>query len=70
MTEAERAKKRLIRFIVLDGLAMAVALGAAVGFFAFDIAPLLFVFVGALAAGFAVQIWLIGALVGRKKELG
>lgn len=70
MTDAELAKKRLIRFVVLDGIAVLIALGSAVGSFVFDIAPLLFVFVGALAAGFAAQIWLIGALVGRKKELG
>ncbi|HEY9218957.1 MAG TPA: hypothetical protein VIO94_12965 [Phenylobacterium sp.] len=70
MDQVELARKRLKRFIVLDILAIIVAGGAAVGYFAFDIAPLLFVFVGALAAGFAAQIWLVLQMVGRNKEVG
>ena len=70
MSEVEIARKRLIRFVVLDAIAVAVAVGSAVGYFAFDIAPLLFVFVAAVAAGFAAQFWLILQVVGRKKELG
>ena len=67
---AEQARRRLVRFVVLDVIAMLIAGGGAVGYFAFHYAPALFVFVGALAAGFAAQIWLILQVVGRKKELG
>ena len=67
---AEIARKRLVRFVVLDILALLLAGGGAVGYFALGYAPALFVFVAGLAAGFAAQIWLILQVVGRKKELG
>jgi hypothetical protein len=52
-------KKRLVTMVAIDVACLIVGVGAIIGHLAFDIAPLLWVFVAAVALGVGAQLWFI-----------
>jgi hypothetical protein len=60
--DLEKAKGRLKVMLAVDAVAVLLAVAAAVGSFGFGIEWMAAVFVAALAAGFAAQIWFIAGL--------
>ncbi len=52
-------KKLLKRMMVADAALMLLGLAFAVGHFSFDVPWMLYAFIAAIAAGFAVQIWFV-----------
>lgn len=62
MSAVEADKRRFMAFVAIDAACLVLAGAAAVGAFVYDVEPLLWVLVAAVAAGFAAQIWLIAGL--------
>jgi hypothetical protein len=56
-------KKRLNAMIAIDVVCLVVGVAAIVGNVAYDIAPLLWVFVAAAVIGMGAQIWFVHGLM-------
>lgn len=58
-------RRRLMIMLIADAVCVLVAIGAVIGFLSFHIVWLGAVFVAAVLAGFAAQIWLVLGLRGK-----
>lgn len=65
--DAATLKKRRNLMLAVNGLAVLVAAGSAVGYFAYAQPLALGGFVAALVAGFGAQIWFIAGLRGPRR---
>ena len=61
--DAAVQKKRLNAMIAIDVVCLVVGVAAIVGNVAYDIAPLLWVFVAAAVIGMGAQIWFVRGLM-------
>ncbi len=61
--DAAVQKKRLTAMIAIDVVCLIVGVAAIVGNVAYDIAPLLWVFVAAAVIGIGAQIWFVLGLM-------
>ena len=61
--DAAVQKKRLNAMIAIDVVCLIVGVAAIVGNVAFDIAPLLWVFIAAAVIGMGAQIWFVHGLM-------
>jgi len=61
--DAAVQKKRLNAMIAIDVVCLIVGVAAIVGNVAYDIAPLLWVFVAAAVIGMGAQIWFVRGLM-------
>jgi hypothetical protein len=61
--DAAVQKKRLNAMIAIDVVCLIVGVAAIVGNVAYDIAPLLWVFVAAAAIGMGAQVWFVHGLM-------
>jgi hypothetical protein len=61
--DAAVQKKRLNAMIAIDVVCLIVGVAAIVGNVAYDIAPLLWVFVAAAVIGMGAQIWFVHGLM-------
>ena len=66
--DVERHRKRLRLMVAIVGVCVIVALVAAFGSFAYGQAWMTAVFIAALVAGFAAQIWFLAGLRRRGGE--
>ena len=67
--DVEAQKRRMFVAMAISAICLLVASAALVGMFAYDVQWLVMVFVFAVAAGFAVQIWLVlGVMSWRAKK--
>jgi hypothetical protein len=57
-----QARRRLMIMAAIDGVALLAAAAFALGYFAYGIDWMLWLFAAALATGFAAQIWFIAGL--------
>jgi membrane protein YdbS with pleckstrin-like domain len=61
--DATIQKKRLTTMIAIDVVCLIVGVAAIVGNVAYDIAPLLWVFVAAAVIGMLAQVWFVRGLM-------
>jgi membrane protein YdbS with pleckstrin-like domain len=61
--DATLQKKRLTTMIAIDVVCLIVGVAAIVGNVAYDIAPLLWVFVAAAVIGMLAQVWFVRGLM-------
>jgi membrane protein YdbS with pleckstrin-like domain len=61
--DATLQKKRLTAMIAIDVVCLIVGVAAIVGNVAYDIAPLLWVFVAAAVIGMLAQVWFVRGLM-------
>jgi hypothetical protein len=61
--DAAAQKKRLTTMIAIDVVCLIVGVAAIVGNVAYDIAPLLWVFVAAAVVGMGAQVWFVHGLM-------
>ena len=62
LIDVARQRRRLFVMVAIDGVCLLVAMGALVGDMGFHIHWMMWVFLGALLAGFGAQGWLIMGL--------